>query len=193
MIQLQHEGLVKNIGVSNFNQFQIARIIEQTQVTPAVNQIELHPYLVQNKLVDFCKSNKVVVTAYSPLGSADRPWSVSINFCWGFFAKCQICRRATKDEPVLLDDPKIKAIAERIGKSPAQVVLRFQIQRGVIVIPKSVTPSRIASNFQVHLLTNLHHLTFIFESQLFDFELSSEDMEVIGSFNRNFRGCALGW
>jgi len=157
LIELQKEGLIKNIGVSNFNEFQISRIIKETNVVPAVHQIEIHPYLINQQMVDFCHSHKIIVTAYSPLGSPDRPW-------------------AAKDEPILLDDPKIKEIAARLRKSPAQVVLRYQIQRNVIVIPKSVTPSRIESNFQ-----------------LFDFELSDEDMKTISSFNRNFRGCALEW
>jgi len=156
-IELQKEGLIKNIGVSNFNEYQISRIIKETNVVPSVHQIEIHPYLINQSMVDFCQSNKIAVTAYSPLGSPDRPW-------------------ATKDEPVLLDDPKIKEIAARLGKSPAQVVLRYQIQRNVIVIPKSVTASRIESNLK-----------------LFDFELSDEDMKIISSFNRNFRGCALEW
>jgi len=157
MIELQKEGLCKSIGVSNFNEFQINRLIKETQVTPAAHQIELHPYLVQPKMVEFCQANNIAVTAYSPLGSPDRPW-------------------AAAGEPVLLEDAKIQAIAQRLGKSPAQVVLRFQIQRNVIVIPKSVTPSRIESNLS-----------------LFDFELSDEDMKTIASFDRNFRGCALGW
>jgi len=156
-IELQKEGLIKNIGVSNFNEYQISRIIKETNVVPSVHQIEIHPYLINKNMVDFCQSNKIAVTAYSPLGSPDRPW-------------------AAKDEPVLLDDPKIKEIAARLGKSPAQVVLRYQIQRNVIVIPKSVTASRIESNLK-----------------LFDFKLSDEDMKIISSFNRNFRGCALEW
>jgi len=157
LIGLQKEGLCKNIGVSNFNEYQINRIMKETQTTPSVHQIELHPYLVQDDMVKYCQDNNIAVTAYSPLGSPDRPW-------------------AAAGEPVLLEDEKIKSIATRLGKSPAQVVLRFQIQRNVIVIPKSVTPSRIESNFN-----------------LFDFKLSDEDMKVISSFNRNFRGCALGW
>lgn len=74
MIRLQKDGLVKDIGVSNFNQYQINRLIKETGVVPAVNQVELHPYLAQESLVKFCQENKVAVTAYSPLGSADRPW-----------------------------------------------------------------------------------------------------------------------
>ena len=74
MIKLQKEGLIKDIGVSNFNEYQIERLIKETSVVPTVNQVELHPYLVQENLVKFCQEHKVAVTAYSPLGSADRPW-----------------------------------------------------------------------------------------------------------------------
>ena len=73
-IELQKEGLIKNIGISNFNEYQISRIIKETNVVPSVHQIEIHPYLINQSMVDFCQSNKIAVTAYSPLGSPDRPW-----------------------------------------------------------------------------------------------------------------------
>ena len=73
-IKLQKEGLIKDIGVSNFNEYQISRLIRESSVVPAVNQVELHPYLTQENMVRFCKENKIAVTAYSPLGSPDRPW-----------------------------------------------------------------------------------------------------------------------
>ena len=82
LIDLQKEGLVKDIGVSNFNEYQINRLIKETNVVPAVNQIEVHPYLVQRELVKYCKDNNVAVTAYSPLGSADRPWYESTDKSW---------------------------------------------------------------------------------------------------------------
>ncbi|XKL69210.1 hypothetical protein PGB90_006979 [Kerria lacca] len=157
MENLVKKKLVRSIGVSNFNSKQIEDILAVAEIKPVTNQVECHPYLNQNKLKEFCEKKGIVLTAYSPLGSPDRPWAV-------------------KDDPILLEDPKIKELAEKYKKSPAQILIKFQIQRGIIVIPKSVTASRIKLNQDV-----------------FDFTLSEEDLKTLCSFNKVERYCHLKW
>ncbi|XP_029809345.1 1,5-anhydro-D-fructose reductase isoform X1 [Suricata suricatta] len=144
-------GLVRAIGVSNFNHQQLERLLNKRNLRfkPVTNQIECHPYLTQKSLIGFCQSRNVTVTAYRPLGGS----SEGVD---------------------LLQDPVIQRIAWKSNRSPAQVVIRFQIQRNVIVIPKSVTPKRIRENIQV-----------------FDFELSETDMNDILVLDRNFRMCTF--
>lgn len=151
MERLVDKGLVKAIGLSNFNARQIDEVLSIAKHKPVVNQVECHPYLIQSELLKHCRSRGLAVTAYSPLGSPDRPW-------------------AAPGEPLLLDDPRIVAIAKRCNKTPAQVIIRWHIQRGVICIPKSVTPSRIQQNLEVY-----------------NFKLSEKDMQDIDSFNCNER------
>lgn len=153
MEKLVDAGLVKNIGLSNFNSKQIQRVLDVARIKPVCNQIESHAYLHQAKLTAFCAEKGIIVTAYSPLGSPARPW-------------------VKKDDIVLLHDPELKKIADKHGKEPAQILIRYQIQLGHVVIPKSVTKSRIASNFDV-----------------FGFELDADDMKQLGALERNERIC----
>jgi len=138
MEELLRDGLVRNIGVCNFNISLLRDMLKYCAVRPAVLQVEMHPYLSQEKLVRFCGEEKIAVTAFSPLGAAS-------YFSIGM---------ATEDESVL-NQPVILDAASRLGKTPAQVVLRWGIQRGTAVIPKTSRPERLRENLSI-----------------FDFELS---------------------
>lgn len=137
LIELRDGGRIKSIGVSNFNQDHLERIIGETGVTPTVNQIELHPRLQQRDKRDFHSAHNIRIESWSPLGSGR-----------------------------LLTDPTLERIAAKHGKSIAQTIIRWHLQEGLIVIPKSVHKERIAANFDV-----------------FDFELDTEDLRTIGGMD----------
>ncbi|MFF4085836.1 aldo/keto reductase [Streptomyces nigra] len=140
--KLLADGRVRAIGVSNFLPEHLERLIEETSVVPAVNQIELHPHLQQHASRDFHAAHGIATEAWSPLGSGKG----------------------------LLEVPAIVAIAQKHGRTPAQVVLRWHLQIGNVVIPKSVTPSRIKENIDV-----------------FDFSLDDEDLAAISALNEDRR------
>jgi 2,5-diketo-D-gluconate reductase A len=135
------EGRVRSIGVSNFQPDHLTRLLAETDVVPAVNQIEVHPYLTQEKLLSFDAEHGIATEAWSPIAQGG-----------------------------VLDDATITRVADAHDRSPAQVVLRWHIQLGNIVFPKSSNPGRIAENFA-----------------LFDFELSEAEMAAISGLNRDER------
>jgi len=134
-------GRAKSIGVSNFQPHHLRRLHTECQVPPAVNQVEIHPYFTQDELRGFCAEHQIAIEAWSPIAQG-----------------------------LVLNDPVIESIARRTGKSPAQVVLRWHIERGDIVFPKSATPERIRENIDI-----------------FDFDLPAADVAEIAMLNRNER------
>ncbi len=140
--EFYRDGRARSIGVSNFQAHHLRRLHAQSGIPPAVNQIEVNPYLTQTELRLFCAEHQIAVEAWSPLARGGE----------------------------LLADPEVRRIAAATGKTPAQVILRWHIERGDIVFPKSVTPARVRENFDI-----------------FDFELSGEDVAAISSLNRDQR------
>lgn len=134
MEALKATGKVKSIGVSNFTMEQIDRLLSVAKIPPAVNQVELHPYLVQSDLIDYCKSKNIALTAHSPFGSPGRP----LEFQTG-----------DKDPMGLLEDPVVVDVARKHRRTPAQVLLRYHIQQDIAVIPKSVKPHHILENTKI--------------------------------------------
>ena len=136
-IKLREEGRIRSIGVSNFTPAHLTRLIEETGITPVVNQIELHPRFQQKKQRAFHASKGIATECWSPLGQG-----------------------------TVLTDPTIGELAKKYGKTPAQVIIRWHLDNGLIVIPKSVTPARIRENIAV-----------------FDFELAAEDIDRIDALD----------
>jgi 2,5-diketo-D-gluconate reductase A len=141
MEEIYKSGRVKAIGVSNFQRHHLQRLFDETETVPAVNQIEVHPYLVQDDLRAFGTQHGIPTEAWSPIARGK-----------------------------VLDDPTLVKIGEAHGKTPSQVTLRWHVQRGDIVFPKSVTRSRVEENFDI-----------------FDFELSDDEVQQITGLNRNER------
>ncbi|MED1672818.1 aldo/keto reductase [Pallidibacillus thermolactis] len=139
--KLYRDGRVRAIGVSNFKPHHLRTLMEHSEEKPVINQVELHPYFQQKDLREFCKQHDIVVEAWSPLGRGQ-----------------------------VLDDPVLAEIGKKYGKTPAQVTLRWHLQNDIVIIPKSVTPSRIKEN-----------------ADIFDFELTAEDMEQIDQLDKNTR------
>jgi 2,5-diketo-D-gluconate reductase A len=139
--EFYRDGRARSIGVSNFQPHHLRRLLAESEIVPAVDQIEVNPYLTQDELRGFCAEHQIAVEGYSPLGQGR-----------------------------VLDDRTITAIARGAAKTPAQVVLRWHVQRGDIIFPKSVTEDRIRENIDI-----------------FDFRLSPEEVDAISALNRNER------
>ena len=142
LIEFQREGRVRCIGVSNFQVAHLQRLAQETDVVPSVNQIEVHPYLTNEEVRAYGSEHGIVTEAWSPIAKGN-----------------------------VLDDPTVTAVADKVGRTPAQVVLRWHVQRGDIVFPKSSTPARMRENLE-----------------LFDFELDDVDMKQLSGLDRGEDG-----
>merc|ERR1711939_975269 len=155
MESVAEKGLAKSIGISNFQGALILDLLRYAKIRPATLQIEHHPYLVQPTLLELAKEQGIAVTAYSSFG----PQSF-IELEW----------QKAKDTPVLFEHPVVTKIAEKLGKTPAQVLLRWATQRGLAVIPKSNDPKRLQQNLEVT-----------------QFDLADEDIKAISGLDRHLR------
>lgn len=153
MQELVRAGLVRNIGVSNFGTSLLRDLLSYAEIRPAMLQVEMHPYLTQEKLLRFCRQENIGVTAFSPLGAASY-YSIGM----------------AGEGDSAMEEPVVKEIASRHRRSPAQVLLRWGVQRGTAVIPKSSRSERLRENLSV-----------------FDFELTADEMSAISSLDRNRR------
>ena len=142
MEEFKNDGRSKSIGVSNFQPDHLEKLASETDTVPAINQIEVHPYFTNDDVRAYGQEHEIATEAWSPIAQGE-----------------------------VLDDSTLNEIAEKVGKTVAQVVLRWHIQRGDIVFPKSVTPERIQENFE-----------------LFDFELDSDDMDAITGLDKGEDG-----
>ncbi|HKL52895.1 MAG TPA: aldo/keto reductase, partial [Wenzhouxiangellaceae bacterium] len=131
MLDVRDKGLTRHVGVSNFSTRKLDELAASSDERPEMNQVELHPYLQQDELLAYCRENGILVTAYSPLGSSDRPEEMK-----------------DEDEPSLLENDVIGSIAEKHGASPAQVLIAWAVSRDTIVIPKSTNPDHIRKNLE---------------------------------------------
>jgi len=129
MLAARDRGLTRHAGVSNFSVAKLGDLAAKSDQIPEMNQVELHPYLQQDELLEYCRRHKILVTAYSPLGSSDRPDEMKAD-----------------DEPSLLENEVIGEIADRHNASPAQVLIAWAVARDTAVIPKSTNPERIRQN-----------------------------------------------
>ncbi|MCI8457619.1 MAG: aldo/keto reductase [Mammaliicoccus sciuri] len=141
MENLYNEGKIKNIGVSNFHVHHLEELLQEASIKPVINQIECHPYLTQKELRAYLEAQKIVAQSWSPLMNGQ-----------------------------ILEDEVVKEIANELGKTPAQVIIRWNIDEKIVVIPKSVTPSRIEENLNV-----------------FDFELSEDQLSRLNALNKDER------
>lgn len=141
--QFQADGYCKNIGVSNFTIRHLEELLAHCKTVPQVNQVEFHPFLYQKELLEYCQKQNIVVEAYAPLARGHK-----------------------------LDDPTITRLADDYSKTPAQIMIRWGLQHGLVVIPKSKLKKRIIENADV-----------------FDFELSAEDVQNLDNLSQNLRTC----
>ncbi|KAK4878498.1 hypothetical protein RN001_011004 [Aquatica leii] len=148
-------GLARAIGISNFNSAQITRLLNAVKIKPSVNQIEVNPNINNKKIIQFCKEKGIVVTGYCPLGRVDCANDPDIP------------------KPTIFDE-RVIAMAEKYKKTPAQIILRYLINLGITVIPKTVTKKRMIENLNV-----------------FDFDLEGEETDYIDSLNKNVRICSF--
>jgi len=133
MLEMRDKGLIHHAGVSNFSIHHFQMLAQNDLELPEMNQVEMHPYLSQNKLVQYCNKNKILLTAYSPLGSGDRPDNLK-----------------AEDEPVLMQDEVVQQVAEKHNSTAANILLAWALQRNTAAIPKSTNPKHIQENLNAY-------------------------------------------
>lgn len=156
MEELVTKGVTKSIGISNCNSKQVEQVLAASKIKPLVNEMEVHPYLTNTKLIEFCHSKGLLVTAYSPLGGQ----------------KDAIPGMRPKERKEAIKDPLVKKLADKYKKNAGQILIRFAIERGLLIIVKTSSKERLTQNMEV-----------------WDFQLTKEEVKQLEALNCGFRSC----